>query len=256
MTEGLSQSGFLLQAVVAFGGGIVSFISPCVLPLLPGYLAMMSGYSTADVAAGAVPVRRMLGKVLLFIAGFTLVFAVLGATATSLSQVLRQNLPQLTRVAGAVIVVAGIAVVLMAVTDRGPMAFLNRERRFDVRPSRLGRWAAPVMGMAFAFGWTPCIGPILTVVLASAATQATIGRGVGLLVAYALGLGVPFLVAGLGLAKVFTRLRRWLKPINIASGVALAAFGVVMLTGTLSAWSSSLSRLFIDVPILRQLANI
>lgn len=256
MTEGLSQSGFFLQAVVAFGGGIVSFISPCVLPLLPGYLAMMSGYSTADVAAGAVPVRRMLGKVLLFIAGFTLVFAVLGATATSLSQVLRQNLPQLTRVAGAVIVVAGIAVVLMAVTDRGPMAFLNRERRFDVRPSRLGRWAAPVMGMAFAFGWTPCIGPILTVVLATAATQGTIGRGVGLLVAYALGLGVPFLAAGLGLAKVFTRLRRWLKPINIASGVALAAFGVVMLTGTLSAWSSSLSRVFIDVPILRQLANI
>lgn len=256
MTEGLAASGFLLQAVVAFGGGIVSFLSPCVLPLLPGYLAMMSGYSSADISSGAVPTRRMLGKVGLFIAGFTLVFAALGATASSLSQVLRQNLPQLTRIAGAVIVVAGIVIVLMAVTNRGPMALLNRERRFEVRPSRLGRWSAPVMGMAFAFGWTPCIGPILTVVLATAATQDTLGRGVGLLVAYALGLGVPFLLAGLGLTKVFSGLRRWMKPINIASGVALAAFGVVMLTGTLSAWSSSLSRFFIDVPLLEQLANI
>lgn len=256
MTEGLSQSGFLFQAVVAFGGGIVSFVSPCVLPLLPGYLAMMSGYSTADIAAGAVPVRRMLAKVGLFIGGFTLVFAVLGATATTLSQLLRQNLPELTRIAGAVIVVMGIAIVLMAVTNRGPLAFLNRERRFDVRPSRLGRWAPPVMGMAFAFGWTPCIGPILTVVLATAATQQTLGRGVGLLVAYALGLGVPFLVAGVGLARIFTGLRRWLKPINIASGVALAAFGLVMLTGTLSAWASTLSRFFLDVPVLEQLANI
>ncbi|MFP3915573.1 MAG: cytochrome c biogenesis CcdA family protein [Actinomycetota bacterium] len=256
MTEGLAQSGFLLQAIVAFGGGILSFVSPCVLPLLPGYLAMMSGYSATDVSSGQVPMRSMLAKVGLFIGGFTLVFAVLGATATSLSQVIRQNLPQLTRIAGAVIVVAGLLIVAMAVSNRGPLAFLNRERRFDVRPSRLGRWSAPVMGMAFAFGWTPCIGPILTVVLATAATQDTLGRGVGLLVAYALGLGVPFLLAALGLARVFTGLRRWLKPINVVSGLALAAFGVVMLTGTLSTWSSRLSRLFIDVPFLEQLANI
>jgi cytochrome c-type biogenesis protein len=110
--------------------------------------------------------------------------------------------------------------------------------------------------MAFAFGWTPCIGPILTVVLATAASQETVGRGVGLLIAYSLGLGVPFLVAGLGLMKVFGRLRRWLRPINIVSGLALAAFGVVMLTGNLSVWSAELSRWFLDVPFLRRLANV
>jgi cytochrome c-type biogenesis protein len=256
MTEGLAESGFLLQAVVAFGGGILSFVSPCVLPLLPGYLAMMSGYSTADVTAGTVPTKTMLGRILLFIAGFTVVFAALGASATTLSQVIRRNLPQLTVVAGAVIVVMGVLIVAMAVSNRGILGFLQRERRFEVRPSRLGRWAAPVMGMAFAFGWTPCIGPILTVVLATAATQDTVARGIGLLVAYALGLGVPFLLAGLGLVKLFGRLRRWLKPINIASGIALAAFGLVMLTGNLTAWSGALSRAFSDIPFLENLARI
>lgn len=254
--DGLAQSGFLLQAVVAFGGGIVSFVSPCVLPLVPGYLAMMSGYSTVDVASGSVPTRKMLAKIGLFISGFTLVFAALGATATSLSEVLRRNLPDLTRIAGALIIVVGVLIVVMAFTNRGPLGILDREVRFDVRPSRLGGWAAPVMGMAFAFGWTPCIGPILTVVLATAATQEMIGQGIGLLVAYSLGLGVPFLVAGLGMVGVFARLKRWLKPINIVSGVALAGFGVVMMTGTLSVWSAELSRFFIDVPFLESLADV
>lgn len=256
MAEDLVASGFLLQAVVAFGGGIVSFVSPCVLPLLPGYLAMMSGYSAVDIAEGHVPTRRMLAKIGLFVAGFTVVFAALGASATTLSVIIRRNLGEITRVAGFVIVAVGLLIVAMAVSNRGPLGALNRERRLDVRPSRLGRWAAPVMGMAFAFGWTPCIGPILTVVLATASTQATVGRGIGLLVAYSLGLGVPFLLAGLGVSRLFTRLRRWLKPINIASGVALAAFGVVMLTGNLTAWSAWLSRVFVDVPFLEELARI
>lgn len=256
MADGLLESGFFIQAVVAFGGGIISFLSPCVLPLLPGYLAMMSGYSTADLADGNVSTRRMLAKIGLFVAGFTLVFAALGAAATTVSVVIRRNLPEITRVAGAVIVVVGILIVAMAVSNRGPLGALNRERRLDVRPSRLGPWAAPVMGMAFAFGWTPCIGPILTVVLATASTSATVGRGIGLLVAYSLGLGVPFLLAGLGVTKVFSRIRRWLRPINIASGVALAGFGIVMFTGNLSTWSAWLSRVFIDVPLLEELARI
>lgn len=256
MGEGFSESVFLLQAIVAFGGGIISFVSPCVLPLLPGYLAMMSGYSTTDVLEGQVSNRRMLGKIGLFIAGFTIVFAALGATATSLSAVIRSYLPDITRAAGLLIIVVGLLIAAMAVSNRGPLGYLNRERRVDVKPSRLGGWAPPVMGMAFAFGWTPCIGPILTVVLATAATQDTVGRGIGLLVAYSLGLGVPFLIAGLGMAKVFTRLRRWLKPINIASGLALAGFGVVMFTGYIARWSAWLSRVFIDIPFLEQLASI
>jgi cytochrome c-type biogenesis protein len=256
MTDGLGDAAFLVQAAVAFGGGIVSFVSPCVLPLLPGYLAMMSGYSTADIAAGEVSTRRMLGTIGLFVAGFTAVFAALGATATSLSRLISRNLPMITRVAGLVIIVAGLLIVAMALSNRGPIAALSRERRFEVRPSRLGRWAPPVMGMAFAFGWTPCIGPILTVVLATASSQATVGRGIALLVAYSLGLAVPFLAAGLGLMKLFARLRRWLKPINIASGIALAAFGVVMVTGNLSSWASSLANFFNDVPFLRNFAGV
>lgn len=252
----LGQATFLIQAVVAFGGGVISFVSPCVLPLLPGYLAMMSGYSTAEIAEGNVSTARMLRTVGLFVAGFTVVFAVLGATATGLSQMINRNLPDITRIAGFVVIVFGLLIVLMAVTNRGPMAALSRERRFDVRPSRLGSFAPPVMGMAFAFGWTPCVGPILTVVLANAATQDTVGRGVGLLVAYSLGLGIPFLVAGLGLMKLFSRMGRWLQPITIASGLALAAFGVVMVTGTLNDWSAELSRFFIDVPFLEDLAEV
>lgn len=255
MTD-LGQATFFIQAVVAFGGGIISFVSPCVLPLLPGYLAMMSGHSTADIADGRVPMRRMLGTVGLFVAGFTVVFAVLGATATSLSQVINRNLPDITRVAGVVVIVFGLLVVALAIWGEGPLSGLNRQARIDVRPSRLGRVAPPVMGMAFAFGWTPCVGPILTVVLANAATQDTVGRGIALLVAYSLGLGIPFLLAAMGLASVFTRLRRWLRPINIASGLALAAFGVVMVTGTLTEWSSELSRWFVDVPFLRSLAEV
>lgn len=253
---GLGESTFLLQALVAFGGGIISFVSPCVLPLLPGYLAMMSGYSTTDIAEGNVSTPKMLRTIGMFVAGFTLVFAALGATATSLSRVISRNLPDITRVAGFVIILAGLLMVAMALSNRGPLAALNRERRFDVRPSRLGKWAPPVMGMAFAFGWTPCIGPILTVVLATASSQDTVGRGIGLLVAYSLGLAVPFLIAGLGVMKLFGRLKRWLKPINIASGLALAGFGVVMVTGNLSVWSSHLARFFIDVPFLRDLASV
>jgi len=256
MTEGLGQSSFLLQAVVAFGGGIMSFISPCVLPLLPGYLAMMSGYSTSEIADGDVSTSRMLRTILLFIGGFTLVFAVLGASATSLSQLIRVNLPDITRVAGFVIIAAGLLIVAMAVSERGPLAALNRERRFDVRPSRLGAWAPPVMGAAFGFAWTPCIGPVLTVILATASLQATVTRGMGLLLAYSLGLGVPFLLSGLGLFKVFGRLKPYLRTVNIVSGAVLAGFGVVLLTGNLNVISGWFSDLFFSVPFLEDLATI
>ena len=135
------------------------------------------------------------------------------------------------------------------------MAFAQ-EKRVDVRPSKLGRWAPPVMGSAFAFGWTPCIGPVLTVVLATAATQETLGRGVALLVAYSLGLGVPFLLAGLGLFRVFGRLKPYLRPINIGSGVLLASFGVVMVSGHVGTMAAWLIRVFDAVPFLRELATI
>lgn len=256
MFENVGDAVFMVQLVVAFGAGVISFVSPCVLPLLPGYLSMMSGYSASQLQEGEASPGRLTRVILFFILGFTLVFTALGAGATAISEVLRQNLTALTRIAGLVIVAFGILIVAMAVSNRGFLAVMNRERRVDVRPSRLGRWAPPVMGAAFAFGWVPCIGPVLTVILLTAATQDTVGQGILLLVAYSFGLGLPFLLAGLGLFKVFRRLKPYLKPINIASGVFLAAFGVLMVTGGIGDLASWMQRTFYEIPFLRELADV
>ncbi len=256
MFDDIGSATFIVQVLIAFGAGIISFVSPCVLPLLPGYLSMMSGYSASQIEAGDVSNRRMTSVILQFIAGFTVVFALLGATATSISTFLAQNLNTFTRIAGLLIILLAILMIAMAVSDRGVLSTFNRDVRVDVRPSRLGRWAPPVMGAAFGFAWTPCIGPVLGVILLTASTTETVGQGILLLVAFSLGLGIPFLLAGLGLFKLFGRLKPYLKPINIASGILLAAFGVVMLTGNLSVISSWISNFFIEVPFLSELAEV
>lgn len=256
MFENVGDAAYLIQLVIAFGAGVISFISPCVLPLLPGYLSMMSGYSASQLEEGQVSPVRMTRVILLFILGFTVVFAALGAAATSFGTVLRQNLNILTRVSGLVIIAFGLLMVAMAVSNRGFLAVASQERKLHVRPSKLGKWAPPVMGAAFGFGWTPCIGPVLTVILATAATQETLGQGVFLLVAYSLGLGVPFLLAGLGLFKFFGKLKPYLRPINIASGVFLALFGVVMVSGRLGDLSAWFVQIFDAIPFLEELAAI
>jgi len=256
MFDNVADAAFIVQMLVAFGAGVISFVSPCVLPLLPGYLSMMSGYSAAQVEEGAVSHRRMLRVILLFIAGFTVVFAALGASATVFGDFLRDNLGPLTRIAGAVIIVFGVLMVAMAVTNRGFLATMSQERKIHVKPSRLGKWAPPVMGAAFAFGWSPCIGPVLTVILTAAAVQETVVQGIVLLVAYSVGLGLPFLLAGLGLFRVFGRLKPYLRTINIVSGVLLASFGVVMVTNNLGTVSGWLVRFFDSIPFLRDLATV
>jgi cytochrome c-type biogenesis protein len=256
MFEGVDDATFIVQMVVAFGAGIISFVSPCVLPLLPGYLSMMSGYSAADIQSGEVSNRRMTKVILLFILGFTAVFALLGAAAASLGNVLTSNLDTFTRIAGVVIIAFGLLMVAMAVSNRGFLSTFNQDRRVDVRPSKLGKWAPPVMGAAFAFGWTPCIGPVLTVILATAGTQGSVPAGVLLLVTYSLGLGVPFLLAGLGLHKVFGRLKPYLRTINIVSGLLLASFGVLMFTGNVGAISAAIVNWFDSVPFLRNLSSV
>lgn len=256
MFENVGEATYLVQIVIAFGAGVISFISPCVLPLLPGYLSMMSGYSAAQLEAGEAKTGRMTRVILLFVGGFTLVFAALGAGATAFGTFLRQNVNTFTRISGFIIIVFGILMVAMAISNRGFLAVASQEKRVHVRPSRLGKWAPPVMGMAFGFGWTPCIGPVLTVILATAATQDTLGQGVLLLVSYSLGLGVPFLLAGLGMFKFFGRLKPYLKPINIVSGLFLTAFGVVMVTGQLGSLSAWFVQIFDSVPFLRDLASV
>ncbi len=228
--------------VVAFGAGIISFLSPCVLPLVPSYLSMMSGVSTADLAVASRPdQRRLLRSTLLFVAGFTLVFALLEATASGLGRALQAHERLLDEIAGVVIIVAGLAFAGLL-----RPAWLMRERRWHVAPSRLGLYAAPVMGMAFAFGWTPCIGPALAAVLGLASDTHTLGRGEAMLVAYSLGLGLPFVLAGVAFGRVTPLLRfvrRHLRVINLVSGLLLATLGVLLLTDNLhvlSTWASDL----------------
>jgi cytochrome c-type biogenesis protein len=230
--------------VVAFGGGIISFLSPCVLPLVPSYLCMMSGVSSADlVTASSLDQRRLLRSTLLFVAGFTAVFAALEATASGLGRTLHSHVGLLNHVAGALIIVAGLLFAGLV-----SPAWLMRERRFHVAPSRLGEWAAPVMGMAFAFGWTPCIGPVLAAVLALSSDSHTLGRGEAMLVAYSLGLGVPFVLAGVAFGRltgVLTFARAHARVINLVSGLLLAALGVLLLTDNLhilSTWFSDALR--------------
>jgi cytochrome c-type biogenesis protein len=256
MFENIDSATYLVQLVIAFGAGVISFVSPCVLPLLPGYLSMMSGYSASQIESGEVSTPRMVRVIALFILGFTVVFTLLGVAATSVGSVLTQNLGTITRVAGVIIIAFGLLMVGMAVSNRGFLAAFNRDRRVEVRPSRLGKWAPPVMGSAFAFGWTPCIGPVLTVILATAGTQERVAEGALLLIFYSLGLGVPFLLAGLGLFKVFGKLKPYLRGINIASGLLLAAFGVLMLTGNVGDISAAIVRFFDSVPFLRNLSSV
>ena len=256
MFENVESASYVIQIFIAFGAGVISFVSPCVLPLLPGYLSMMSGYSASQLEAGEVSTGRLTWVIAQFILGFTMVFAALGAGASSLGVFLARNLGTFTRVAGVAIIAFGLLMVAMAISNRGFLASFNQDRRVDVRPSKLGKFAPPVMGAAFGFGWTPCIGPVLTVILTTAAIQDTLGRGVLLLVAYSAGLGVPFLLAGLGLFKLFGRLKPYLRRINIASGGFLALFGVVLLTGNLGQLSGWFVRIFEAVPFLRDLASV
>ncbi len=256
MFENVDTATYAIQMVVAFGAGVISFLSPCVLPLLPGYLSMMSGYSASDLEEGNVSTARMVRVILLFIAGFTVVFVSIGVAVTNLGNLFTRNLGTFERIAGVIIIVFGLLIVAMAISNRGFLASFNQDRRVDVRPSRVGKWAPPLMGAAFAFGWSPCIGPVLTVILATAGTRGSVPEGVGLLVSYSLGLGVPFLLSGLGLYKMFGRLKPHLRTINIVSGLILAGFGVLMVTGRVGDLSAMIVRWFESVPFLRDLASI
>jgi cytochrome c-type biogenesis protein len=225
-----------VNVFAAFFFGALSFLSPCVLPLLPGYLSMMSGYSAAEFSEGTVSAGRMLRVTLLFVAGFTAVFVLLGATATSIGRNLLSNQDMITRVGGWLVVALGLFIAVSAVWNPSWLMPFMRERRLEVRPSRLGVWAPPVMGAAFGFGWTPCIGPTLGAILTVAGTQETVYEGMFLLFVYSLGLGIPFVLAGIGVNKLygaFAWVRRHFTAITVASGLLLAGFGVLMITGRL-----------------------
>ena len=223
--------------LVAFGAGALSFLSPCVLPIVPGYLAVLAGFAPAGSAVLAPPARgRLLRNAALFCAGFSLVFVALGLSATAAGRLLVRHQALLTRCGGAV-------VLLMAVYLAGTLAArwpgLYGERRFHPRLS--GAVAAPLAGAAFALGWSPCLGPVLGSVLAVAATQGHAVAGAVLLSAYSAGFALPFLASGLlyeRLTPLLRRLRRATPAITVATAAVLVVLGVLLVTDQL-AWISA-----------------
>jgi cytochrome c-type biogenesis protein len=228
-----------LLAAVFFG--FASFISPCVLPLLPGYISLVSGYSIQDLSGGQVDNRKVVLKTALFVAGFTLVFIGLGAGATSVGSFLRSEQSTFRVVAGWVVVTLGVFVAVTAVWTPSFLLPAMKDRRVEVRPSRLGNFAPPVMGAAFAFGWTPCLGPFLGSVLTLASDSETVATGMLQLFFYSLGLGIPFLLTSLLLARAFSffnGIKKHLTAITVASGTLLALFGLLLVTNQLTVLSS------------------
>jgi len=218
----------LLAALVA---GLVSFLSPCVLPLVPPYLVYLAGTSLerfADAEPEPRVRRETVAAAFLFVCGFSTVFILLGASASAVGSLLRAYSAELAIVAGVVIIAMGLHFLGLWRID-----LLHRQKRVEV-PKPVGLWGAYVMGLAFAFGWTPCIGPILAVILAVAASEATVSKGAGLLAIYSMGLGIPFLLAALAIepfAAFLARFRRHLVHVERVMGALLVLTGIAFLTG-------------------------
>ena len=225
--------------------GLISFVSPCVLPVVPAYLSFVSGLSIDEMrtsSADASRRQRVLVNCLAFIAGFSVVFIALGASASVVGTFLNQRLGLLAKVAGVIIVLFGLnALGLIRIP------FLNYEKRFHQNQKARGAPGSFVVGLAFAFGWTPCIGPILGAILGVASTQARAWEGVLLLTAYSLGLGIPFLLAGLSVDRFFrlsSQVRKHFRVIEIASGIFMIAIGVMIFFNMLGWLSSGVTKLF------------
>ena len=215
----------------ALVAGIVSFLSPCVLPLVPPYLVYLTGTSIEHLAEGEATLsvkRETVGAAMLFVLGFSTVFVALGASASAIGGLLLRWSGPLATVAGIVIIVMGLH--FLGLTRIG---FLFREKRLAM-PKPVGPWGAYAMGLAFAFGWTPCIGPILAAILAVAASEKSVGQGATLLGIYSLGLGIPFVVAAFAVgpfAAFLARFRNHLGTVEKAMGVLLILTGIAFLTG-------------------------
>ena len=273
----------------AFLAGLVSFLSPCVLPLVPGYISMLSGIGVEQLRQGQQPRSSLLASSLAFVIGFSVVFVAFGASASAVGHFLKQNKTLLAPLAGALIVlfglhllgvltkvsvrtgaIAGALVLAVAIvlwlrpfTERvtpmqlfslsligflGPpmTRWLNRDVHFRTLGGQPGMWGSFLMGFAFAFGWTPCIGPILTTVLALAAASDTIARGVFLLAVYSAGLAIPFLLTALGIGqflRFYQRFRKHLHAVEVASGALLLVVGGLVFANRLTWLSGKLSLL-------------
>jgi cytochrome c-type biogenesis protein len=214
----------------ALGAGFITFLSPCVLPLIPGYIAFMTGMSSAELTAENRKLSTILVPSLLFVLGFSIVFVALGASASAVGSFLKQYSDVLEKVAGLIIMLLGFFMLGII-----KVPWLYGEARFEMQKAkRFGSFASLLMGMAFAFGWSPCVGPVLGSILMVAANSAEVGRGALLLAVYSLGLGVPFVLVALLLGRVkpiLNWLNRHALVINRVAGVVLMVLGLLILTG-------------------------
>jgi len=265
--------------ITAFGAGALSFFSPCVLPLVPAYLSMVSGVSVEEIRAGSTqlagagagaesedvivgeklpfwrlsPTRfRVLRGTALFMFGFTVVFVFLGATSSAVGRFLLDNRTLLQTISGVFVIIFGV---FLAGFLRPTV--LEQERRFRFS-GESGNWGAPLLGVAFAFGWTPCIGPVLGSVLTLASTSGEVGRGMTLLLSYSLGLGIPFLLSGLALSEMsglFGFVKRHFRVINLMAGTTMVIFGFLLVFDRIT-WVSGQVTRFLDQIGLESLTSI
>jgi len=223
--------------LVAFGAGVLSFLSPCVLPLVPSYLSFVTGMSLEDLQEG-VDRRGAIEHATLFIVGFTIVFVLLGASASFLGQFFQYYKDWIARIGGVVIIVLGLH---LAGAFR--LTPLLREKRVHVADKPAGRLGTVGVGMAFGAGWTPCIGPVLGAILTYAGTQDQFWSGVMLLFVYSMGLAVPFLLSALAMERfleAFSRFRRFLPAVQVGSGALLVVLGILLVTGSFTILSTYL----------------
>lgn len=230
----------------AFVAGLLSFLSPCVLPLIPSYITYITGLSFSELDAEhptSVVRKKTLLHSLSFIAGFTAVFVLLGASATLLGSFLQQHMDIIRKVGGVLIVLFGIHV-----TGLVPLKWLLGDKRLTLKHKPAGFLGSFLVGLAFAAGWTPCIGPILASILMIAATEEKVGQGISLLLLYSVGLGIPFLLASLALHRFivfFNRFKKYIRLFEIITGLFLILVGVLIFTNWLSVLSGYANLLFL-----------
>lgn len=232
-----------VSVIVALSAGLISFLSPCILPLIPSYLAFITGVSIEELTLQE-SIKQVRKKVivnsLMFILGFSLIFIALGASATFLGQFLSQNIRWFEIIGGAVIILFGIHF-----TGIFRLKFLDREKKVHLKQKPLGYLGTLLVGIAFGAGWTPCVGPILGSILALAATTQNILKGVILLAFYSAGIGLPFFISGLIIHKFFEyfkAIRKYFKIITAVGGILLIVVGILLISGYFSTMSAFLSR--------------
>ena len=220
-----------VSVLIAFSAGLLSFVSPCVLPLVPSYITYITGVSFKDLSEGGSKGKLRwltISHSLLFIMGFSLIFVLMGASASYLGQALVQYQSWIMKVGGILIIILGLHF-----TGWITIPFLQMERRFELKQKPLGYLGSFLVGVVFAAGWTPCVGPILSTILLYASTAKSFTTGIVLLAAYSMGLGLPFFAASLALntfLSAFDKIKRYLRVITVASGVFLIVIGILLLT--------------------------